>query len=66
MKLLGNILLLSNKSISQIMSQKKPLALISCGSFNPITNMHLRMFGNLKNFLKLKFNLLIGENIRNS
>jgi nicotinamide mononucleotide adenylyltransferase len=28
-------------------SNKVKLFLISCGSFNPITNMHLRMFGKL-------------------
>jgi nicotinamide mononucleotide adenylyltransferase len=32
------------------MSEKLPLVLINCGSFNPVTNMHLRMFGLLKVF----------------
>ena len=41
-------LLQSYKSfLNKTMSDKTPLVLVSCGSFNPITNMHLRMFGTL-------------------
>ena len=29
------------------MANRTPLVLITCGSFNPITNMHLRMFGKI-------------------
>ncbi len=32
---------------------KVPLVFISCGSFNPVTNMHLRMFG--KQYINLIF-----------
>lgn len=41
MKLLGNFL----ANIRTVMSERAPLVLINCGSFNPVTNMHLRMFG---------------------
>ena len=38
------------------MNHKIPLVLVSCGSFNPITNAHMRMFGNRqknnKNYIK--------------
>jgi len=27
------------------MSAKRQVVLVGCGSFNPVTNMHLRMFG---------------------
>jgi hypothetical protein len=43
MKLLIGNLNLSNKLFK--MKDKVPLVLISCGSFNPITYAHLRMFG---------------------
>ncbi len=39
------------------MSQRIPLAFICCGSFNPITNMHLRMFGNNLNSKHKEINL---------
>ncbi|XP_019626031.1 PREDICTED: nicotinamide/nicotinic acid mononucleotide adenylyltransferase 3-like [Branchiostoma belcheri] len=32
--------------------QKTPVVLLACGSFNPITNMHLRMFEIAKDFLE--------------
>lgn len=30
----------------------KRVVLVACGSFNPITNMHLRLFGNYVFFVK--------------
>ena len=30
------------------MTHRIPLVLVCCGSFNPITNMHLRMFGKVE------------------
>ncbi|CAF0810376.1 unnamed protein product [Brachionus calyciflorus] len=44
------------------MAQKVPLVLVLCGSFNPITNMHLRMFEIAKNYFNSgdKFNVLSG------
>lgn len=42
-------------------SSKIRVLLLSCGSFNPITNMHLRMFGEwcfwqeITNYFKLYF-----------
>lgn len=56
MKLLGSIVSNINRILTREMSQKTPLVLISCGSFNPITNAHLRMFGK---FTKIEFNLSI-------
>lgn len=36
--------LISKRTMSTVASEKTPLVFISCGSFNPVTNMHLRMF----------------------
>jgi len=30
----------------------KPVVLIACGSFSPVTFMHLRLFGNLSRHLR--------------
>ncbi|RNA01393.1 nicotinamide nicotinic acid mononucleotide adenylyltransferase 1 [Brachionus plicatilis] len=44
------------------MAQKTPLVLLLCGSFNPVTNMHLRMFEIAKNYFNSseKYDLLKG------
>ena len=33
-------------------SSKTPLLLVACGSFSPITNLHLRMFEMVADFVK--------------
>lgn len=40
-----------------------PQVLIACGSFNPITVMHLRMFEIAKNYLKTKKNIVIEKGV---
>ena len=44
------------------MSNRIPLAFVCCGSFNPITNMHLRMFEIAKNYFDSndKYEVLTG------
>ena len=38
----------------------KRIVLLSCGSFNPVTNMHLRMFGKLiRTFCAVAFTAVI-------
>lgn len=43
----------------------KPVVLVSCGSFNPPTNMHLRMFELAKNYLSKVASLLVALPIKN-
>ena len=47
MQIILSLLQGSKRFLNKTMSDKTPLVLVSCGSFNPITNMHLRMFGTL-------------------
>lgn len=39
---------------------KPPLVLISCGSFSPVTNMHLRLFEEARNHLAKDFSVVLG------
>ena len=49
MKLLGSIVSNINRILTREMSQKTPLVLISCGSFNQITNLDRKLFKGLTN-----------------
>jgi len=40
-------------------STKQPIALVACGSFNPITYHHLRMFEIAKDFIRQNTNFEI-------
>lgn len=51
------------RQCKQSMTSKK-IVLLSCGSFNPPTNMHLRMFGNINVLLFSISYHLISENAR--
>ena len=50
-------------SSSSLIGDRRTVVLLACGSFNPITNMHLRMFEIAKDALEKKGNFFVAGGI---
>ena len=49
-----------NPKLKHTQLEKKPLVLVACGSFSPITFMHLRLFEMAKDKLEEEFDVIAG------